>query len=170
MKVAISLSSVCGAVLLGVNVCTADPAVYDAVLSALNKPGHDWAVHLDELEKSLILTGTDPAEARAAILATIRDTRVPTGWEIDIVRISRDIGAVMGTGIVRETQLLTNALGAGHTVISEYELSRGLSAEDIQETRRQMMGASADKIEFVLSRLKARFGGKYEALHAAGQR
>jgi hypothetical protein len=169
MKLATSFATACIAFLSGGAVCSADPAVYDAVLSALNKPGHNWAVRLDELEKSLIATGTDPRDAQAAILATVRDTRVPTGWEIEIVRLSRDIGTVMGTGIVRETQLLTSALGMGYNGLSDYGLSRGLTASDFVEIRDKKFNLAAT-IELVLARLKSRFGGKYEELRATGQR
>ena len=114
------------------NAVSADPQVYETILVALGKPGPAWAHWLDKLESDLIATGTSPSDARTAILTVIRDTRVPDGWAIEMVRVSRDIGAVMGTGIVSETRLLTQAVATGYEGYRQYSLTRGLDAGDVK--------------------------------------
>ena len=153
------------------NAFSADPQVYETILVALGKPGPAWAHWLDKLESDLIATGTSPSDARTAILTVIRDTRVPDGWAIEMVRVSRDIGAVMGTGIVSETRLLTQAVATGYEGYRQYSLTRGLDAGDVKTLRDMLsVGDGGGALDYLLKRLNARFAGKYEQLRSVNSR
>jgi hypothetical protein len=146
----------------------ANPRRYAIVLEALGRSFEISAQSLDDLEASLSGTGTNPREAQAAILAVIRNVRTQDSTTGEIVMLARDIGAIMGTGIVAETGQLVSAITGGYDAMERYGFARNvLSADDAAAMRlMQQHGDHVGMANLLLDRFKLHFGGKYEQLRS----
>jgi len=119
---------------------------------------------LDDLEVYLSGTGTRPADAEQAIFVIIRNPGIVLGAASLLVPFARDIGAVMGNDIVRETRELTDAMTGNLDALERYCLSRNaISAEDTAVMRKD---GKPDSVKLAMDRLSTRFHGKYEQLSA----
>jgi hypothetical protein len=93
------------ALLLTAAPAEADPRKYAIIMDALRRTGVS-AQSLDDLESSLIKTGTNPQEAEAAILTIVRNPRMSIELTSQIVPLARDVGAITGIGIASATAQL----------------------------------------------------------------
>jgi hypothetical protein len=135
------------------------------MMEALGRSG-TTPQQLDDLEAYLSGTGTRPADAEQAIFVVIRNSGIALGAASTLVPLARDIGAVMGNDIVRETRELTDALTRGPNTLIDYCLSRNaITAADVATILEMMRkGGNTNAATLAIDRLTTRFKGKYEQL------
>jgi hypothetical protein len=144
----------------GIESAQADPRGYSIVLDALGRSSEISAQSLDDLETLLTRTGSTRGEAQAAILTVIRNVDTKAAMAGEIVMLARDIGAVMGTGMVVETGRLVATITGGYDGMVRYGFAHNaLSADDAAAMRHGE--------NLLLDRLKRSFAGKYEELRRA---
>jgi hypothetical protein len=149
-----------------------DPHEYAVVLETLGRDGIS-AERLDQIEAHLIATGTPAREARAALLLVIRSVRVPAEKTEQIVILARDVGAVMGTGIVGETSQLAGVLASNnYEAVDRYASARNAGSPADFATMRAMLqhGDWIGATGIFLGVLEAQFGGRYEALRSPAEK
>jgi hypothetical protein len=82
-----------------------------------------------------------------------------------MVPLTRDISAVMGTSIVRETNEFLRAFALGESAINYCIARNALSAQEITKLHYlDQHTHSREAIETALARLYERFSGAYERL------
>lgn len=141
----------------------ADVKRYSTMMEALGRSG-TTPQQLDDLEAYLSGTGTRPADAEQAIFVVIRNPGIVLGATSTLVPLARDIGAVMGTDIVRETRELTDAMTGNIDTMTRYCLRRNaITAEDAAKMR---IEGNPNGVRLAVDRLLTRFRGKYEQLRA----
>jgi hypothetical protein len=150
----------------------ADAKRYAIIMEALGKSNEIRPQQLDDLEEFLAGTGTPRAEAQEAISTALRAPFLKSTAVIDVVPLARDIGAVMGNDIVRETREFLYAFGHGIESILHYCNERNaLTAEETTHLRYMDQHEQSSKAwEKALDRLQARFGGSYERLRNTNAR
>lgn len=169
----ISFTAVMVAILTAASGVTAraDSKRYEILMNALGKSDEPTKVspqRLDDLEEFLSGTGTPRAEAQEAISAALRAPFLKSSAVLEIVPLARDIGAVMGNDIVRETREFLGAFGRGGEAAIRYCMARNaLSAEEIIKLRYMDQHAqSLNALGEAVDQLQKRFGGSYERLRA----
>lgn len=145
----------------------ADVKRYSTMMEALGRSG-TTPQQLDDLEAYLSGTGTRPADAEQAIFVVIRNPGIVLSYASILVPLARDIGAVMGNDIVRETRELTDALTGNADTLTDYCLSRNaITVEDVTTMLGMMRkGQRPNAAKLAIDRLATRFTGKYEQLRA----
>jgi hypothetical protein len=143
----------------------ADAQRYAVLMSALGEPNAVLAQKLADLEESFSETGTPRRDAQEAISAALRTPFINPPAILQIVPLTRDISAVMGTSIVQETDEFLRAFALGDSAIQYCIARNALSAKDIAKLHYLDQHAhSREALETALRRLQERFSGSYERL------
>ena len=117
-------------------------------------------------------TGTPRPEAQEAILAALRARILNPSAITVVVPLARDIGAVMGNDLVRETREFLYAFGHGTESVIRYCNERNaLTVDEINSIRyMDRHGQSSKTLEKAVDRLQTRFDGSYERLRNTNAR
>jgi hypothetical protein len=143
----------------------ADAKRYAIIMEALGESNAALPQKLADLEESLVATGTPRPDAQEAISAALRTPFINPPAILQIVALTRDISAVMGTNIVRETDEFLRAFALGDSAIQYCIARNALSAKDIAKLHYLDQHAhSREALETALRRLQERFSGSYERL------